>query len=109
LSAIPLFSLDKVHHKSAQYLVRKPWFREGLLTYILHLWAEGQSLETVKAWKLLAQEADKLYRQDKHSMRPQQTRFRKRRMPMRHHHRNYRRSSGGGGGSSSNSFAEEQR
>lgn len=84
LSAIPLFSLDKVHHKSAQYLVRKPWFRDGLLTYILHSFARGESLEGVKVWKLLAHEADRPYRQDKHSVRPQQTRFRKRRMPMRH-------------------------
>lgn len=91
LSAIPLFSLDKVHHKSAQYLVRKPWFREGLLTYIIHLCAQNQSLEAVKIWKLLAHEADKPYKQDKHSMRPQQTRFRKRRMPMRHQGRHFRR------------------
>lgn len=91
LSAIPLFSLDKVHHKSAQYLVRKPWFREGLLTYIIHLCAERESLEGVKIWKLLAHEADKPYRQDKHSMRPQQTRFRKRRTPIRHQGRHFRR------------------
>lgn len=83
LSAIPLFSLEKVHHKSAQYLVRKPWFREGLLTYIIHLCAKGESLEQVKIWKLLAHEADKPYRQDRHSLRPQQTRFRKKRMPLR--------------------------
>ncbi len=44
LSAIPLFSLDRVHHKSAQYLVRKPWFREGLLTYIIHLCAKKNHL-----------------------------------------------------------------
>jgi poly(A) polymerase len=83
LSAIPLFSLDKVHQKSAQYLVRKPWFREGLLIYIIYLHAQKESLEQVKIWKLLAHEIDKPYRQDKHGMRPSQTRFRKRRMPMR--------------------------
>ncbi|MGH7249919.1 MAG: polynucleotide adenylyltransferase PcnB, partial [Minisyncoccia bacterium] len=33
LTAIPLFSLERIHHKSAQYLVRKPWFKEALLTY----------------------------------------------------------------------------
>lgn len=93
LSAIPLFSLDKVHHKSAQYLVRKPWFREGLLTYILHLCAIGGSLEQVKIWKLLAHNADKLYRQDRSSMRITQTRFRKRRVPMRGgHNRRFRKS-----------------
>lgn len=91
LSAIPLFSLDKVHHKSAQYLVRKPWFREGLLTYIIHLCAQRESLDAVKIWKLLAHDADKPYRQDKFSVRPQQTRFRKRRMPMRYQGRHFRR------------------
>jgi poly(A) polymerase len=79
LSAIPLFSLDRVHHKSAQYLVRKPWFREGLLIYILHLWAKGESLEQIKVWKLLAQEADKPYKQDKFGQRII-SRFRKRRI-----------------------------
>lgn len=83
LTAIPLFSLDKVHQKSAQYLVRKPWFREALLVYIIHLYANKEPLEQVAIWKLLAHEADKPYRQDKHGQRPAQSRFRKRRMPMR--------------------------
>lgn len=88
LSAIPIFSLERVHQKSAQYLVRKPWFREGLLVFIIHLLAKKQSLEQVKVWKLLAMEADRPYKQDKHSARPQQTRFRKRRMgPIRGHRR----------------------
>lgn len=92
LSAIPLFTLDKVHQKSAQYLVRKPWFREGLLTYILHLCATNESLEHVKIWKLLAHQAEKPYRQDKQNARPTQTRFRKRRMVMRgNQNRRYRR------------------
>lgn len=92
LSAIPLFSLDRVHHKSAQYLVRKPWFREGLLTYIIHLCAKKEDLDKVKIWKLLAHEADKPYRQDRRSIRIQQARFRKKRMPLRGHRR-YRRGS----------------
>ncbi len=92
LSAIPLFHLDKIHQKSAQYLVRKPWFREGLLIYIMHLTANAESLEPVKIWKVLARDADKLYLQDKHGMRPVQPRFRKRRMPIRNNqHRRFRR------------------
>lgn len=87
LSAIPLFSLDKVHQKSAQYLVRKPWFREGLLFYIIHLFASRESLEQVKIWKALASKADKPYRQDKQNMRPAPSRFRNRRMPFRGHRR----------------------
>lgn len=89
LSAIPLFHLDKIHQKSAQYLVRKPWFREGLLIYILHLVAHNESLEQVKIWKLLAKNSDKSYRQDKIGMRPMQSRFRKRRMPMRNQYRRF--------------------
>jgi hypothetical protein len=72
--------LDRVHHKSAQYLVRKPWFREGLLIYILHLCAKKESLEQIKVWKLLAQEADKPYKQDKYGHRMMVPRFRKRRI-----------------------------
>lgn len=87
LSAIPLFSLDKVHQKSAQYLVRKPWFREGLLVYIAHLCATRESLDQIKIWKALAAKADKPYRQDKQNMRPIPTRFRNRRMPFRGHKR----------------------
>lgn len=87
LSAIPLFSLDKVHQKSAQYLVRKPWFREGLLVCIIHLCASNESLDQVKIWKVLASKADKPYRQDKQNMRPIPSRFRNRRMPFRGHRR----------------------
>ncbi len=89
LSAIPLFHLDKIHQKSAQYLVRKPWFKEGLLVYIIYLLANQESLEQVKIWKVLARDSDKAYRQDKVGMRPSQNRFRKRRMPMRNNQ--YRR------------------
>lgn len=93
LTAIPLFSLDKVHQKSAQYLVRKPWFKEALLAYITHLVAINEDLSKVKIWKLLAAEADRNYKQDKIGMRPPQTRFRKRRMPPRGHNRRFRKAS----------------
>ena len=89
LSAIPLFHLDKIHQKSAQYLVRKPWFKEGLLIYIIYLAANNESLEQVKIWKVLERDSDKPYRQDKVGMRPTQNRFRKRRMPMRNQYRRF--------------------
>lgn len=82
LTAIPLFSLEKIHQKSAQYLVRKPWFREALLVYIIYLWAEGLSLDQVKIWKALAHASQKLYMQDKSGVRGAM-RFRKRRTPFR--------------------------
>ncbi len=82
LSAIPLFHLDKIHQKSAQYLVRKPWFKEALLVYILYLIANEKSLEEISVWKVMAQEADRTYRQDKVGSKPPQVRFRKRRSPM---------------------------
>jgi len=89
LSAIPLFHLDKIHQKSAQYLVRKPWFKEALLAYILHLEALNQPLEQIKIWKLLAHDAERSYRQDKHSSKPTPIRFRKRRVPMRNQNRRF--------------------
>jgi poly(A) polymerase len=90
LSAIPLFHLDKVHQKSAQYLVRKPWFKEALLAYILHLEAQSQPLDHIKIWKVLAHNADRNYRQDKHSAKPIPVYFRKRRAPMRNANRRFR-------------------
>lgn len=83
LSAIPLFSIEKIHQKSAQYLVRKPWFRESLLVYIIYLWSMKQSLDTVKIWKALALDLQKPYIQDKQSQRGLLSRFRKRRPLMR--------------------------
>lgn len=65
LSAIPLFSLEKIHQESAKYLVRKPWFREALLVYIMHLNANNASLEPVSIWKRLAFDAQIPYMQDK--------------------------------------------
>lgn len=80
LTAVPLFHLEKIHQKSAQYLVRKSWFKEALLIYILYLQARNESLEEVKIWKVLAQDAEAPYRQDKIGARPPQNRFRKRRV-----------------------------
>jgi poly(A) polymerase len=91
LSAIPLFHLDKIHQKSAQYLVRKPWFKEALLVYILYLIANEKSLEEIGVWKLMAQEADRPYRQDKIGAKPPQARFRKRRAPPLRGQRRFRR------------------
>ncbi len=92
LSAIPLFALERVHQKSAQYLVRKPWFRESLLAYILHLVANNEPLEGVKIWKALARDADRPYQQDRRSQRLTRPRFRKqRRGPMRPNQRRFRR------------------
>jgi poly(A) polymerase len=94
LSAIPLFHIDKIHQKSAQYLVRKPWFKEALLAYILHLEAQQLPLEEIKIWKLLAHDADRSYRQDKHSNKPAPIRFRKRRLPMRNQNRRFNNNTG---------------
>lgn len=79
LSAIPLFHISRVHQKSAHYLVRKSWFKEALLAYIIHLQAMDQSFEEVKVWKALAKNADRMYSQDKLGMKPPISRFRKRR------------------------------
>jgi poly(A) polymerase len=82
LSAIHLFSPEKVAHKSSQYIVRKPWFREALLLYILHLVAKNESLDAVGQWKALAHELGKPYRQEKAAEYQARPRFVRRR-PMR--------------------------
>lgn len=75
LSAISMFAPEKIASKSAQFLVRKPWFKEALLLYIVYLVAQKEELGRVGHWKALANEADKAYMQDqrgatKSSFRP---------------------------------------
>jgi len=79
LSAIPLFSPAKLQQKSAHYILRKPWFREALLLYILHLTARGESLTDVGRWKALAHADGKPYKQDRVGTRKFKPRFRRRR------------------------------
>lgn len=75
LSAINMFSPEKVTHKSAQFLVRKPWFKEALLLYIVYLVSRGEDLSLVGPWKALADDADKPYIQDKKGFKPFRPRF----------------------------------
>jgi tRNA nucleotidyltransferase/poly(A) polymerase len=75
LSAINMFSPEKVGHKSAQFLVSKPWFKEALLLYIIYLVARGEDLAQVGPWKALADEADKPYVQDRKGTRVFRPRF----------------------------------
>jgi len=78
LSTIHLFQEEKYEQKSAQYMIRKPWFREALLLYILHLEAKGESLEKVGVWKAIAEAIDKPYKQILRGQRPARPKFRKR-------------------------------
>lgn len=89
LSAMPLFSFDKIHRESARYLVRKPWFKEGLLAYIIYLTYQDASLEPIKLWKKLALEAKKPFVQDRAGTKIPAIGFRKRR-PFQGGRRNYR-------------------
>lgn len=75
LSAINMFAPEKVAHKSAQFLVRKPWFKEALLLYIIYLVARKEDLSLVGPWKALANEADRSYIQDRKGFKPFRPRF----------------------------------
>ncbi len=79
LSAVRMFIDGDVAGNSAQFLVRKSWFRESLLLYIVYLVAKDEPLDKVDVWKSLAQSSGRLYRQDRHGQRLMQPRFRKRR------------------------------
>lgn len=78
LSAVHLFNPEKMHPKSAQYVVRKPWFKESLLLYIIYLIATGGDLEQVGLWKALAAKAQRSYTQDQRGTKLQRPRFKKR-------------------------------
>ncbi len=75
LSAINMFSPEKVVHKSAHFLVRKPWFKEALLLYIIYLVSRNEDLAQIGPWKALAEEADKPYIQDRKGFKPFRPRF----------------------------------
>ncbi len=83
LSTINLFQNEKLEQKSVQFVVRKPWFREALLLYILQLFAEGKSLEQVGIWKAMAEEIGKPYKQIFRGQRPPRPKFRRRFPPGR--------------------------
>jgi poly(A) polymerase len=83
LSTVHLFQNEKNEQKSVQHVVRKPWFREALLLYILQLFAEGKSLEKVAIWKAMAEEIDKPYKQILRGQRPARLRFRRKFSPSR--------------------------
>jgi poly(A) polymerase len=75
LSAINMFAPEKVSHKSAQFLVRKPWFKEALLLYVIYLVSRNEDLAQIGPWKALANEADKAYIQDRKGFKPFRPRF----------------------------------
>lgn len=77
LSSIELFSPEKLEQKASQYLVRKPWFREALLLYIIHLIAKGESLEALEPWKQLAKLAKKPFMQERYVFRRSNNFFRR--------------------------------
>ena len=83
LSTLNLFQNEKMEQKSVQHVVRKPWFREALLLYILQLFAQGKSLEHVGIWKAMAEEIDKPYKQILRGQRPPRPKFRRKFPPGR--------------------------
>lgn len=77
LSAVNMFAADKLGHKSAQFLVRKPWFREAMLLYVIDLVSKDEDLAPVANWKALAAEAGKPYIQDRRGIKAFKPRFQK--------------------------------
>jgi len=67
LSAISLFSSEHNNPTTTEYLLKKPWFCEGLLLYTLFLYAQNKSLDVIEQWKLRAKQAGVAYKQLKSS------------------------------------------
>jgi len=64
LSSINLFIFNKKitqHYKN--YIVKKDWFCELLLLYIIYLVTNNESLEKVKKWKILAKSLNVSFKQ----------------------------------------------
>jgi len=79
LSAVQLSAPVKLEQKSGQYVVKKAWFKDALLLFIMDCWAKEQPLDIVARWKSLAEKAKRPYVQDKHGNRPMRPHFSKRR------------------------------
>lgn len=89
LPAIRLMSEGDLASDSVNHIVRKSWFREGLMLLLILTVAQGQSFERVEEFKSLAHAAGRLYRQDHHGHRMVQPHFRRRR-PMNRQRTNKR-------------------
>jgi poly(A) polymerase len=81
LTSISLFSPEKTHSSSARYLLRKMWFREGLLVFTIYLESKKQPLSPVLVWKKLASDANIAYKQEKLAANQVGERFRKTKKP----------------------------
>ncbi|MEM7589027.1 MAG: hypothetical protein AAF320_02555 [Myxococcota bacterium] len=56
-----VFLPDKATDSVVKNVVRKSWFVQALLLYIVHLQSQGESLEPVKKWKVAAHQENKPY------------------------------------------------
>lgn len=90
LAAVHMLMKNNPIDKSVQYLVRKPWFREALLLYILVCMSRKEGMERVTELKIAAASAGRPYMQDLHGTvkrpaaqfrRPRPMRQKKRRGP----------------------------
>lgn len=69
------------HGRRARQLVRRPWFRDGLMLYTILLHAAGKPLDEIGYWKVLAKDAGKPYQQHRVGERPKPVRSRRRQRP----------------------------
>ena len=51
--------------KEARLLTRRGWFRELMLLYTISLHAEGKDLSEIAAWKVIADDQGRSYKQYK--------------------------------------------
>lgn len=95
LSVIEQVAKGDVESRAAGHVVRKPWFREALLLFIIDRVAREESLDVVSEWKKLAKRCKKPYTQDRYVHRRQGGPFRR--------NRNFR---GRGGNSNRRRFSQ---
>ena len=81
----------------ARQLTRRGWFKELLMLYTLSLHAEGKDLSEIAAWKVIADDQGRGYKQYKMGERPRYRRNRRRRYTGGRRGGGGRNQGGGGG------------
>lgn len=77
LSMVEKIGTMDLEERAAGHVVRKPWFREAILLFIIDRVAREESLDAVSGWKKLAKKLKKPYTQDRYVHRRQGGPFRR--------------------------------
>ncbi|MCP4499333.1 MAG: polynucleotide adenylyltransferase PcnB [Deltaproteobacteria bacterium] len=78
LQSLPTFRDGLRHGSAARSMVQRPWFREGLLLFIISERAKGNDLDAVGKWKAIAAHYQQDYRQARPGSREPRPRSRQR-------------------------------